>query len=83
MSREKKREKPLLSTLSEPCFEFTGNREVVIEGSRGVLGYSPENIRVNTAALTLSLFGRGLNLRCISDSALVIEGVITSVEFHT
>ncbi len=64
-----------------PCIEFSGNREVVIEGSKGVLEYSTGCIRVNTAGMIVTLSGRGLNLRCISDSALIIDGFITDVAF--
>lgn len=64
-----------------PCIEFSGNREVVIEGSRGVLEYSTECVRVNAVGMVISLMGRGLNLRCISDSSLIVDGFITSVEF--
>ncbi len=66
---------------SLPCIEFSGNREVVIEGSRGVMEYSTDCIRINTGGMVLAIGGRGLNLRCISDSALIIEGFILSVEF--
>lgn len=64
-----------------PCIEFSGNREVVIEGSKGVLEYSAECVRVNTVGMVISLSGRELNLRCISDSSLIIDGFITNVEF--
>lgn len=85
MSKEKKKTEPIPLPLDYrlPTLEFTGNREVIIEGCRGVLGYTPEEIRIHTAAMTISVLGRGLNLRCISDSALIAEGFITSVEFHT
>ncbi len=66
---------------SAPCIEFSGNREVIIEGSKGVLEYSTECIRVNTVGMVITLSGRELNLRCISDSALIIDGFITDVSF--
>ena len=54
---------------------------MLIEGSRGVLEYSPACIRINTSGMILSAEGRELNLRCISESALIIDGVITSLTF--
>jgi len=68
-------------SVSAPCIELSGNREVLIEGSRGVLEYSPETVRINTADMILSVFGRGLDLRCISESALIIDGFVTRLEF--
>ena len=67
--------------LSAPCIELSGNRELLIEGSKGVLEYSTELIRVNTVGIVITVSGRGLNLRCISESALVIDGFITSLAF--
>ena len=80
--KQKKRRLFELPPVSDaPCIEFSGNREVVIEGSRGVLEYSTDCVRVNTSCMIVTLNGRALNLRCISDSALIIDGFITGVEF--
>lgn len=84
MSKEKsKKHAPSLlpPVVSAPCIEFSGNREVLIEGSKGVLEYSPECVRVNTSGMIVSFTGRELNLRCISPSALIIDGFITAAEF--
>ena len=78
---ETKRRSPLLTALSASHIELSGNRELLIEGSKGVLEYSPENVRVNTADMMITVCGRGLNLRCISESALMIDGCITSLQF--
>lgn len=64
-----------------PEFNFRGNREVVIEGSRGVLEYSENVIRINTNMGLICFEGRNLNLKCISVSELIIDGFITKVEF--
>jgi len=52
-----------------------------MEGCRGVLEYSPQSVRVNASGMIVSFSGRGLDLRCISESALIIAGYITGVEF--
>ena len=64
-----------------PELTFLGNREIVIEGCRGVLEYSQETIRINTSIGLVCFFGRGLNLKCISPTELIIEGFVTKVEF--
>lgn len=76
-----KRRQSVLSAVNEPCIEISGNREILIEGSKGVLEYTDESVRVNTDPMLLTVCGRGLNLRCISDSALIIDGFITSLSF--
>lgn len=80
--QKEKRRSSALPVLNEPCIEFSGNREILIEGSKGVLEYTDEAVRVNTASMMLTVSGRGLNLRCISDSALIIDGFITSLRFE-
>ena len=64
------------------CLELSGNREAVLEGSKGVLEYSAERIRVNTADMIITFSGRELDLKCISDSALIIDGFITDIGFN-
>ena len=79
--QKEKRRQSVLSAVNEPCIEVSGNREILIEGSKGVLEYTDESVRVNTDSMMLTVCGRGLNLRCISDSALIIDGFITSLSF--
>ena len=78
-----KRRSLIPPTLSAPCIELSGNRELLIEGGKGVLEYSPALIRVNTAAMIIAVAGRDLNLRCISDTSLMIDGFITKLEFSS
>ena len=77
----KRRHPALPPALSAPFIEVNGNRELLIEGSRGVLEYTPSVIRINTADMIVTVSGRELDLRCISASALIIDGFITDIEF--
>ena len=82
MAKEKTKKRAAIPLISDGmCIELSGNREAVLEGSRGVLEYSGETIRVNTAGMMISFFGRDLDLKCISESALVIGGFFTRIEF--
>lgn len=64
-----------------PLIEVTGNKELTIEGCTGVLKYERENIKINTKEMVISVGGRGLKLKYLSSSALVIEGTVLSIEF--
>lgn len=64
-----------------PELNFIGNQEVVIEGSKGVLEYGEESIRINTCMGLIAFEGRNLNLKCISPSKLIIDGFISKLEF--
>ncbi len=65
----------------KPRIEISGNTSATIEGCKGVLEYSKAQIRVSLGKYSLKLCGRGLDLRCISPTSLVIEGFITSIEY--
>lgn len=66
---------------SQPIIEFTGNRRVLVEGSTGVLRYEDEIVSINTRSMVISFHGRGLTLKCISPTAVIIDGFIVETEF--
>lgn len=78
---DKERKPPFEPFYNLPVLEFTGDRRVLVEGSTGVLKYESELIRLNTKGMAISFFGRGLRLKCISPTAVIIEGCVTKVEF--
>ncbi len=61
--------------------EISGNREIIVEGSRGILLYREEAIKLNAGNYILSVSGRGLHIKCMSESDLVIQGFITGIEY--
>lgn len=64
-----------------PVIEFTGNRRAIIEGSTGVLRYGEDNVRIKTRKSILSFSGRGLKIKCISPTCVIVEGFILNFEF--
>ncbi len=64
-----------------PVLEFTGNRRVLTEGSTGVLKYDDELVRLNSRSGVITFKGRGLSIKCISPTCVIVEGFIISVEF--
>lgn len=72
---------PRLDIGSAPLIEMTGNRQVTIEGSTGILLYESESVKISTGRMIVSFGGRGLRLRCISGSCVEICGFISKIEF--
>ena len=58
-----------------------GEKELFIENYKGVLEYTPETVRVKTHGRTLSVTGRDLEIRTITDDDLQVAGVINTIEF--
>ncbi len=63
--------------------EVSGNSELVFEGGKGVLEYTDTSVKVNAGAFILSVTGRGMTIKCLSESAMVVCGYIISIEFLT
>ncbi|MCH5300203.1 MAG: YabP/YqfC family sporulation protein [Ruminococcus sp.] len=68
-----------LSGLSH--LELLGNRQITIEGSRGILKYSDDVIRINAGSMVISFSGRNLNVKCIAPDCTMVEGFVTKIEF--
>ena len=64
-----------------PKIEFESNRRVWIENYRGIIEFSDELVRVNTADFMVVVIGSGFTIYSVTLEDLCIEGNITSVEF--
>jgi sporulation protein YqfC len=64
-----------------PYLEFKSNREVTLDGCKGILEYRQDAIRINTGKMVVSFKGRGLNIKCLTTTSVIISGYITTVEF--
>lgn len=64
-------------------FEINGNKEIIIEGCRSILQYDENIIRINTGKMITSFEGRNLQIRCLTQDSLIIEGFITAIRFDT
>ena len=81
MKKDFERFFPTDLTSNLPLIEMTGNKEITVEGCTGVLKYENENIKINTKSMVISVSGRGLKLKYLSSSSLVIEGTVLKIEF--
>lgn len=61
--------------------EIIGNREVILEGNRGILEYTDQSIKINAGKCIIAFGGRGLHIQCMSECDVVIRGFITSIEY--
>ncbi len=61
--------------------EMSGNRQVLIEGCRGIVKYDEDQIEVRTADGTVRFTGRELCMKSLNPACAVITGRLVSVEF--
>lgn len=76
-------------TLDIPCgvlsnaarMEVSGNRQVLIEGCRGIVKYDEDQIEVRTAEGTVRFTGRQLCMTGLNPACAVVRGKLLSIEF--
>lgn len=57
------------------------DREVIVDGCRGVISCSEEEIKLNIGNRALLIKGRGLMIKYLTDREITLAGVIVGVEF--
>jgi len=60
--------------------ELTGNSAVTVENCKGIVDYDACYIRLSAGRYPITVYGEGLMLANLSDSALMIKGKINSIE---
>lgn len=84
-ARPRRRSLPALEWLEDAagrCARATvvGNRSLLVENFTGILGFSRERVRLDTARGPLCVSGSGLTLRDVRPGALIVRGDIARVE---
>lgn len=67
--------------LNLPLISLMGKEELTIENYKGIMEYSDQCIRVNTAAGILKIQGKGLLLKQLTAECVVISGGIIGMEY--
>ena len=61
--------------------EAEGDRRVVLCGGRGICGYTEECISLRTPFGTVSVYGQGLEMGCMTAEGATVTGRIQRIEF--
>ncbi|NLB82190.1 MAG: sporulation protein YqfC [Clostridiaceae bacterium] len=86
--RKTKREKlaelfemPKEVVLDTPKVTIYNNNQLCIENHGGIIEYTDEHISLKTIEKTISINGKNLELRVITDIDVQIEGEISKIEW--
>ncbi|MDR1892281.1 MAG: YabP/YqfC family sporulation protein [Oscillospiraceae bacterium] len=74
-------EMPMEAFSRNAKIELLSNREATVDGCRGVLEYSGEQIRLNIGHITVQFSGRNLELRSLNEHEAIITGFIVTIDF--
>lgn len=69
------------NVLSSVHIEMKSNRELILEGCQKIEEYDENIVKIKVPKMCISVFGRNLELRCLTPDSLVVSGFISSVEF--
>ncbi len=87
MARKNKEKNSIKSKLlsemlaDEPKIEMLGNREIIIDGCRGVVEYTENLIKLSLGENVLSILGDNLLIKSFDSSIGVISGQISEISF--
>lgn len=86
MARKKEKnqlKKNLVSEIfiDEPKIEMLGNREMIVDGCKGVVEYDETLIKLSLGESVLSLSGDNLIINSFDSSVAVISGQICDISF--
>lgn len=65
-----------------PRIELVGNRRVIIDGCDGIIDYGEDMVKARLGRLTVQINGRSLKLKVLTDTKAIVEGYISSLEYH-
>ena len=72
----------LKNMLSPIHIDIKSNREAVVEGCNSIEEYDENMVKIKVSKMVISFFGKNLAIKCMSVDSLVIEGIISSIEFN-
>ena len=73
---------PEILSPGVPHIEMQGNREIIIDGCRGILEYDEDRIELNAGSLVISFQGSGLVIKTYSENQTVLAGEVVGIAFE-
>jgi len=67
--------------LNVPKIEMLGNKELIIDGCKGVVEYGENLIKLNTGELVMSIEGDELLIKSFDSEIAVISGIFAVITF--
>ncbi len=83
MARKKKERKSPIPNLhfNEAKIEMLGNREIIVDGCKGVVEYTENFIKLSIGELSLGLSGDEMVIESFDGGVVIIRGKIVEINF--
>ena len=66
-----------------PHIIFNSTREAIIEGSKGIIEYKPDIVRINCGEYRLKFKGKNLSVLAPATDEITVRGEIITFEFSS
>lgn len=66
-----------------PRITMLGNQQILLENHRGIVEYTPTDIRINLSNGTLLIKGANMSLGNLQQDQLLIEGMVEEIHYDT
>lgn len=67
--------------LNMPKMAIFGNKEITVENYKGILEYTENKVRLNTASYVLVINGENLSIKNIATEIITVYGKFSNIEF--
>ncbi len=64
-----------------PMVSMVGDREVMVEGCKGIIEYTTNTIRLNTTKYMIKISGVDMELKAVASEYIHVYGKIAGVEY--
>lgn len=83
MARKKKERKLQMPDmlLNEAKIEMIGNREIIVDGCKGVIEYGENLIKLNIGELVLCLAGDNMIIESFDSGVAIVRGKFAEISF--
>lgn len=65
----------------ESHLELCSNRELLVDGCKGIVEYNDTLIRLHIPEGQLKVSGRELQIACMSEDSLIVRGFLSGLEY--
>lgn len=73
---------PIDVVCSAPVFQMFSDREIFIEDVKNLEYYDENCVKAMTDRIRVTVIGRGLSIKCLSEKNLSVGGTITGIELE-
>ena len=65
----------------ESLIQIDGNHSAILQGTRGIVEYADDFIKVAFKKFQMQFYGENLSIVCLTQDSIEIQGIIKRIEY--